>query len=83
MGVYVKVGLDGDIEAALAEFRIRMWREYRRSWNKHRYGWYESPSVLRNKRRQMHNLLGYKRPNIYKGMQQQFAHTGKRMSIGD
>jgi ribosomal protein S21 len=82
MGVYVKVDKDGDIESALTEFKRRMSREYRRSWNKRRYGWYESPSALRSKRRKMHDVLAYKRPNTYNGMQQQFARTGKRMSIG-
>jgi ribosomal protein S21 len=51
---------DGEsLENALWRFNNAVRREYDRPWYKHRYGYYEKPSRLRQKRRKMRSINRY------------------------
>ena len=89
MGVQVEVDEEQDIEQALAEFRRRVRQEYQGRWYKRRYGYYESPSVLRRKRKKMKRLRGgepaFFQPGslkLYIGEQELFERTGPTMAAG-
>jgi ribosomal protein S21 len=48
---------DGEsLENALGRFNEAVRREYDRPWHKHRYGYYEKPGRLRQKRRKMREI---------------------------
>ncbi len=77
----MEVGEGQDINQALLELRKLVKQEYGRPWHKRRYGYYESPSVLRRKCKKMKQRQTSS-PSFYVGQQELLARTGPDMAVG-
>lgn len=50
MGVEIKLRENENIESAIRRLNERIYQENRKRWYKRRYGYYETPSILKRKR---------------------------------
>ncbi|HTE18304.1 MAG TPA: 30S ribosomal protein S21 [Armatimonadota bacterium] len=97
MGAYVVVREGEDLDSALTRFAGHCRRDQARPWTKRRYGYYESPSALRRKRkrwqemkarargRKIGRMGGWKSYPVSGskiGLPAQFSRTGPTISVG-